>query len=173
MSLFHQAARPLNPLSWIALPALLCVLATILLGVPLRLWGLSLPEPVFALVPAFAWAVIRPSVLPALFLLLLGLFMDIFWGGPLGLWPLGLLAAYSLVLANRAGMIGQSGVVLWAWYAAAALTAETACLLLSMLDAHAAPNLVAVLWQYLATAALYPFAHILIQRYEDADVRFR
>jgi rod shape-determining protein MreD len=35
------------------------------------------------------------------------------------------------------------------------------------------PNLIAVGWQFLVTAALYPFAHILIERYEDADVRFR
>jgi rod shape-determining protein MreD len=31
----------------------------------------------------------------------------------------------------------------------------------------------AVAWQYLATILLYPFSHRLIERFEDADVRFR
>jgi rod shape-determining protein MreD len=35
------------------------------------------------------------------------------------------------------------------------------------------PNIFGVCWQFLATAALYPFAHRLIERFEDADVRFR
>jgi len=38
---------------------------------------------------------------------------------------------------------------------------------------RAAPGLVGVAWQFLATAILYPFAHRLIDRFEDADVRFR
>jgi rod shape-determining protein MreD len=37
----------------------------------------------------------------------------------------------------------------------------------------ARPSLLALGWQYLATLILYPFAHRLIERYEDADVRFR
>jgi rod shape-determining protein MreD len=35
------------------------------------------------------------------------------------------------------------------------------------------PNMIALGWQYLATLLLFPFAHRLIGRYEDADVRFR
>ena len=42
-----------------------------------------------------------------------------------------------------------------------------------MLDALVTPNLLATFWQLLVTVLLYPFAHRLIARYEDADVRFR
>ncbi len=42
-----------------------------------------------------------------------------------------------------------------------------------MLDALETPNLLGAFWQWLVTALLYPFAHNLIQRFEDADVRFR
>ncbi len=47
---------------------------------------LQLPEPVFPMAPAFAWAMIRPSVLAPLVLLVMGLFLDLLWGGPIGLW---------------------------------------------------------------------------------------
>ena len=45
--------------------------------------------------------------------------------------------------------------------------------LITQLDARATPNLLAMLWQFLATILLYPFAHRLIDRFDDADVRFR
>jgi rod shape-determining protein MreD len=42
-----------------------------------------------------------------------------------------------------------------------------------MLHAKAMPSLVSASWQYLATIVLFPFAHRLIDLFEDADVRFR
>jgi rod shape-determining protein MreD len=42
-----------------------------------------------------------------------------------------------------------------------------------MLDSLAMPSLLAVFWQFLVTALLFPFAHRLIERFDDADVRFR
>jgi rod shape-determining protein MreD len=42
-----------------------------------------------------------------------------------------------------------------------------------MLDSLAMPSLLAVFWQFLVTTLLFPFAHRLIDRFEDADVRFR
>jgi rod shape-determining protein MreD len=163
----------LSPLTWLGLPVVLCVAATVLLATPLRFFGLALPEPVFPLAAGFAWAVIRPSILPPFVLLLLGLFLDVFWGGPQGLWPLCLLTAYAVVLAARSLIIGQDFIITWVWYGAVVATAFAAGFALMTLDAGAPPNLLAVFWQYLATLALYPFAHWLIQRYEDADVRFR
>ena len=91
-------ARPLHPGRWLGVPALMCVLATIVFAAPIRIYGLQLPEPVFAMVPAFAWALIRPSILAPFALLTLGLFLDIFWGGPSGLWALSLLVAYATAL---------------------------------------------------------------------------
>jgi rod shape-determining protein MreD len=42
-----------------------------------------------------------------------------------------------------------------------------------MLDSLAMPSLIAVFWQFLATVLLFPFAQSLVDRFEDADVRFR
>jgi rod shape-determining protein MreD len=168
-----SAARQLTPWRWLGIPLLQCLGATILFGVPLRIWGLQLPEPVFPLAAAFAWAIIRPSVLAPFGILLMGLFLDLFWGGPMGLWALCLLIAYGIVLAGRNMMAGQSRAILWAWYALITATAMMAGYLFVMLDAKSTPNFLSMGWQFLATVLLYPFAHRLIEMFEDADVRFR
>lgn len=168
-----SAARPLDPWRWLGVPACLCMGGVILLAAPIQLFGLRLPEPVFPMVCAFGWAVIRPSILAPIGLLLLGLFLDLYWGGPLGLWAVSLLLAYAVTLAMRNMMTGQSRPMMWAWYAGITLAAMVTGYLITMLDVKAAPSIVGVVWQFLATAILYPFAHRLIDRFEDADVRFR
>ena len=125
-----STARPLNPLFWLGGPMLICVLATVLLATPLRVFGLALPEPVFPLAMAFAWAVIRL-------------------------------------------IMGQDFLFMWGWYGLVIAAAFGAGFVLMSMDAGAPPNVLAVVWQYLATLALFPFAHRLVERYEDADVRFR
>jgi len=168
-----SAARPLSPFGWLGAPMLLSALATVVFATPIRIFSLPLPEPVFPLALAFAWAVIRPSILPPFALLALGLFLDVCWDGPQGLWPLCLLAAYATVLAARRLITGQDFRIMWAWYGAVTAAAFAAGFVLMTMDAGAAPNLLAVAWQYLATLALFPLVHRLIERYEDADVRFR
>jgi rod shape-determining protein MreD len=168
-----SGGRALNPGRWLGVPMLMCVVATIVFAAPIRIWGLQLPEPVFAIVPAFAWAMIRPSILAPFAILLLGLFLDIFWGGPTGLWGLSLLVAYAMVLVLRNMMTGQSRAMMWVWFAAVSAVAMTAAFLFTMLDSLAMPSLLAVFWQFLVTALLFPFAHRLVDRFEDADVRFR
>jgi rod shape-determining protein MreD len=169
----RQSSQPLQPLFWLGLPMLACMLATLMFATPVRAFGLSLPEPLFPMVLAFSWAVIRPSVLGPVALLLIGLFQDLFWGGPIGLWGLSLLVAYATVLAARSIITGQSQPILWAWYAGVTAVALAAGFLFTMLDALAMPSLLAVFWQYVATVALFPFAYRLIDRFDDADVRFR
>jgi len=169
----YSAAQPLTPWRWLGVPMLQCLAVTLLLALPFRVLGLRLPEPVLPLMVTFAWAVIRPSILAPLAVLFLGLFLDILWGAPLGLWAVTLLTAYGVVLASRNMMAGQSQPMMWAWYATVCVVAVAAAYLFSMLDAHRMPNLISVFWQLLATIVLYPFAHRLIDRFEDADVRFR
>lgn len=158
---------------WIGAPAFGAVLATIVLGVPFRLFGLALPEPVFPVVLAFAWAVIRPSLLGPLALLLLGLFLDLYWGGPRGLWALSLLIAYGVVLLARSLLVGQAAGTLALWYLAAAALAFGAALFCTLVQSRVVPSLTAVGLQLAVTVVLFPVAYRLIRRFEDADVRFR
>ena len=170
--------RPLNPALWLGIPALACVVATVLFAVPARLFGLQLPEPVFPIATAFAWAVIRPSVLPPFVLLVLGLFLDLLWGGPLplGLWPICLLAAYAAPVLFVQRSLSQARVrrLLWASYAlVCALVVERRLGPGVAARRDRASIWSAVAWQYVATVLLFPVAFLLIQRYEGADVRFR
>ncbi|HZK99802.1 MAG TPA: hypothetical protein VFC47_07865 [Caulobacteraceae bacterium] len=173
MTITPETTRRLNPVLWLGVPAAICVVASVVLALPIRILGLPLPEPVVALVPAFAWAVIRPSVLPPFVLIILGLFLDLLWGDRPGFWPVCLLCAYAPVLAIRPILSGQEAWALWILYGAVAALALLVGVVLTALRTGAAPAFLGVFWQWLATAALFPFAHRLIARYEDADVRFR
>lgn len=168
-----RAARPLNPGVWLLAPAAAVMLVTFLLGVPLRVAGLALPEPVFAVGLAFAWASIRPSAFAPLLLLGLGLFLDLFWGAPLGLWALSLLLAYGAVVGARPLMAGQGYAGTWAWYVATVAVALGAAYLFTTLDARVRPQIWAVLSQALVTALLYPLVAKLTEQFEDVDPRFR
>ena len=152
---------------------MLCIVGTLSFALPLRVATLQLPEPVFGLVPAFAWAVIRPSVAPPLALLVLGLFQDLLWGTPLGLWALCLLGLHAVILLARASLSGQSFWVLWGWYGTGCALAFGIGAAFETMAAGTVPNMLGVAAQWLVSAALYPLANLLIDRYEDADVRFR
>ena len=106
-------------------------------------------------------------------LLGIGLFLDMVWGDPMGLWGLSLIAAYVTVLFSRNMMTGQSRLMMWGWFATACGVAMSLAYVVTAVDAGVAPNLASTAWQFLPTVLLYPFAHRLIERFEDADVRFR
>jgi rod shape-determining protein MreD len=158
---------------WIGAPSLICLGATLLFAAPIKVLGLQLPEPVFPMAPVFAWAVLRPSILAPFVLLGMGLFLDMVWGDLTGLWGLALISAYLTVLLSRSMMTGQSRVMMWVWFAVACGVAMAVAYAATAVDSGVAPNLVPTFWQFLPTVLLYPFAHRLIERFEDADVRFR
>jgi len=168
-----MSARPLVPWRWLGVPAVLSLVATVILATPIDILGLRLPEPVFPLALSFAWAVIRPSVLAPFLLLAIGLFLDMFWGGPAGLWAVVLLVPYAAVLIGRSVMNGQGRGMSQIWYTLTLVLAFGTAYLVVVMNGLTPPNLVAVFWQFLATGLLYPFVHLLIERFEDADVRFR
>lgn len=167
------AARGLAPWRWLGVPMLQVMAATFVFALPLRFWGLSLPEPVFALPVIFAWAIIRPAMLAPVAVMVLGLYLDLLWGSALGFWAVCLLLPYGAVLAGRAMLAGQSQLIMWLWYAAATALALGAGYLFTMLNTQNTVDPISVAWQFLATVVLYPFANRLIERFEDADVRFR
>ena len=166
-------SQPLQPWSWLLIPALVSLFATVIIAAPARFLGLGLPEPVFPMVLAFAWAVIRPSILGPFLLLLTGLFLDLFWHTALGLWGFTLVLVYGLALLVRNLMVGQSMQVLWGWYGFFTLLAFVIAYLFVVADAHAMPNLLNAATQAIVTVLLFPFVRRLIEQFEDADIRFR
>jgi rod shape-determining protein MreD len=162
-----------NPVNWLAKPALYCVVGSVLLSLPVKIYGLQPPEPVFAMAPAFAWAVIRPSILPPFALVALGLFQDILWGGSPGLWPVCLLTVYAAAFTARRVLAAEGFRVQWAWYAGVCAVGFGVGVLLYSVVGAEVPSLVGVALQFFVTAALFPMSWLVIERYEDADVRFR
>lgn len=160
-------------MEWLLYPALAVLAATLVLATPIELFGLSLPEPVLPMVLAFAWPLIRPSMAAPGVLLIVGLFLDLFWGGAVGLWPLCLIVVYGGVLAARNLLVGQEIRVLFGWYALATLGAFLLAYLMATVRAGNAPSILALIAQILPTLLAFPAAAWLIERFDDTDVRFR
>ncbi|WGM31627.1 hypothetical protein [Brevundimonas sp. NIBR11] len=165
--------RVVGPTQWVLYPALISIALTVLLATPVELFGLKLPEPVLPLILAFAWPLIRPSMVAPAVLFALGLFLDMFWGGTLGLWPLCLLSVYGVVLASRNLLAGQETQILFVWYGLCVLAAFVVAYLIVTLDAGRAPSLLSLIGQVVPTLLLFPVADWMIQRFDDGDVRFR
>ena len=168
-----SAARGLAPWRWLGVPMLQVMALTIVFAIPLRFWGFALPEPIFALPMVFAWAVIRPAMLGPVAVMILGFFQDFLWGSPTGFWAVCMLLPYGAVLAGRAMLAGQSQVMMFVWYAASTALTLGAGYMFTMLDTQNTPDPIRLFWQFLATVVLYPVAARMIDRFEDADVRFR
>ena len=167
------AVRVVGPMQWIVYPSLAAAAATDILGTPAELFGLKLPEPVLPMALAFAWPLIRPSMVGPVMLFALGLFLDLFWGGPLGLWPLCLLGVYAAVLMSRMLLAGQETRVRFVWYAVCTLVAFAVAYLIVALRAGNAPAILALIGQIVPTLLLFPVIEWMIERFDDGDVRFR
>jgi rod shape-determining protein MreD len=169
--MIRKRTQALQVQGWLILPVLVCLVSTVVLATPIRVFGIGLPQPVFPMVLAFVWAVIRPSILGPFALLAVGFFLDLFWGAPLGLWALALLLAYAGAVVSRSLVTGRGAFMLAMWYLSLTVVAFTAAYLTIMLRAHITPSLTDTILQFLATAALFPVARRMIDHFENADFR--
>jgi len=158
---------------WILGPAAVSLGATLIFALPIRVFGLALPEPVFPLVAAFVWAALRPSVVAPIALVALGLFLDLVWGGSLGLWPICLIAAHILALSVRRLLSGEGYVVLWIWYGAGCFVAFGVGLIALRAASGVWPSLTGAALQAAITTALFPLAWWLIERYPTDEGRLK
>ena len=165
--------RVVGPVEWIVYPSLAVLAITLVLATPVQLFGLKLPEPVLPMVLAFAWPLVRPSMIAPAVLFFVGLFVDLLWGGMLGVWPLALLAVYGVVLLSRNLLAGQETQILFVWYGCCTLLAFFMTYLIVSFDAANAPSMLALLGQMIPTLLLFPVANWMIQRFDDGDTRFR
>jgi rod shape-determining protein MreD len=169
----HAAVRVVGPLHWVVYPALICLALAIAFATPVRFLGFPPPEPVFPMMLAFAWPLIRPSMVGPVVLFFLGLFEDYLFNTPTGLWTLGLLGVYGVILVTRHLIIGQDHSVLFGWWLGAVGGAFTFDYLLVWAINQTAPSLIGFILQLAVTLCLFPFSNGLVQRFDDGDVRFR
>lgn len=167
------AVRIVGPMGWIIIPAVLALAGTILLAAPVKLFGLQLPEPLLPMVLAFAWPLIRPSMLAPAVLFALGFLVDGILGHRFGLAPLMLLTVYGTILAARSFLIGQETPVLFFWYALCTTAALIMGYVIEALAAGNAPSILSFLGFLIPTLLLFPLADRMIERFDDGDMRFR
>jgi len=166
--------RVVGPLDWVGYPALICILLSVAFATAVRFpGGAQLPEPIFPMLLAFAWPLIRPSMIGPAVLLFLGLFEDLLLGTPLGLWTLTFVGVYAGILWTRHLIVGQDFRILFGWWAGTVSCAYMAAYLVICLEDGAAPSLIGSALQLGVTLVLFPFANNLVQRFDDGDVRFR
>ena len=77
------------------------------------------------------------------------------------------------MLASRSFLAGQDTAVLFVWYAACCTLAFLLAWIVMAFIAGIPASLISLLLQLVPTLLLFPFAHRLIERFEDGDVRFR
>ena len=168
-----MAARIITPWDWILFPALVSLIATVLLAAPLQPFNLYLPEPVTPLLLAFAWPLIRPSYIAPVVLGLLGLFLDFFWGAPLGFWTLGLMLVYGVLVMVRTYVIGQEWIVVLGVFVLTELAFFTHGTIIATIDSGSVPRLWGVFEQAVVTGLGFPVVLYLMEKYLHADVRFQ
>ncbi len=157
---------------WILIPLGISLALTLVFGISVQPFNLYLPEPVWPLVLAFAWPVIRPSYFAPVLLALHGLALDIFWHAPMGFYTLCLLIIYALALVGRTYLVGCSMMVIFLCYLAAVTLFFGLGMVLIVMDTGIVPNLIAVGMQAAATLCLYPLVAMLLERFIHADSRF-
>ncbi|ESQ75600.1 membrane protein [Asticcacaulis sp. AC402] len=168
-----MASRIIGPWDWILAPALISLAATIVLATAFQPLGLYLPEPVTPLLLAFAWPLIRPSYIAPFVLGGLGIFLDFFWGAPLGFWTLNLMLVYAVLVFARTYIIGQDWLVVFGVFLLTELVFFGLCTVVMSIDTGSVPRLFGVFEQAFATTLFFPAVWYLMEKYLHADVRFQ
>ena len=153
---------------WPFVLSLLLVVASVL---PLQLPDFGRVSPNLAVLSTFYWAIYRPDLFPAPAAFLLGLWLDLLTGAPVGINALVLLMVHWVIVSQRRFFQGKSfGVVWWAF----ALTICGAMALFWVLSAAYHLTLIdpsPVVFQLLLTIACFPFLTWLLARTQHVVMR--
>ena len=153
---------------WPFVLSLLLVVASVL---PIQLSDFGRAAPNLAIMATFYWAIYRPDLFPAPAAFVLGLWLDLLTGAPVGINALVLLLVHWAITSQRRFFQGKSfGVVWWAF----ALTISGAMALFWVLSAVYHLTLIdpsPVVFQLLLTIAVFPFLTWLLARTQHVVMR--
>ncbi len=153
---------------WPFVLSLLLVVASVL---PIQLSDFGRVAPNLAIMATFYWAIYRPDLFPAPAAFVLGLWLDLLTGAPVGINALVLLLVHWAITSQRRFFQGKSfGVVWWAF----ALTISGAMALFWVLSAVYHLTLIdpsPVVFQLLLTIAVFPFLTWLLARTQHVVMR--
>ena len=116
----HQQIR-FSRFLWALTPGASVLLCIFLMLLPYGQVAGRFVTPALPLIPLYYWTVHRPELLPPVLIFLLGLLQDLATAGPVGVWPVVYLIAYSVTLSQRSAIEGLPMRFAWAAFAAIAL----------------------------------------------------
>lgn len=137
-------------------PAVLVLLAILLMAAPLRVPSAMAVTPLLSAIAIHHFSLYEPDRLPGWIALLLGLFMDLLSGGPLGVWAAVFVAMRYLVDNNSRYLAGHGFAIGWLGFVLTCGLALGAVWLLMSLLVVEVINPRPALLQLVVTAALYP-----------------
>lgn len=139
-----------------AAPTLLGLLGVIILSLPVRLFEGAVPTPVLPLVVVFFWSIYSPNYLPPFSVFFIGLLQDLLSGGPLGMWAGVYLLTQYIVMTQRPYFLGREQRVVWLGFALAAAGSGIILWLVMSLMSGVLLPVRGLIFQMLATVAIYP-----------------
>ena len=135
------------------------VLAT---AVPSRLPGFSEIAPSLPLIGIFYWTIYRPDLMPAWAALVIGAFIDVIAGTPLGINAFVFLLIRGIVSGQRRFFLANSFPMAWASFALIAAGAlGGSWLLFSLLQSQASDPQI-LLWQYVVMMGIFPLMNVIL-----------
>jgi len=137
------------------LPFLCGAVGVVVANVPISFLGGLVPSPLLAFMPVYFWCLVRPDLMPAPAALALGALEDLLSGGPMGIWALSFVVAYTLIDRERDGFAGLSGFAAIIGFAAAMLVAEVTAFLVVAATHATFPPLGPFVLQAVTTILLY------------------
>jgi len=106
--------RRLDAASRHAWPAFCTLFGLFIIGLPLGLPGQAELRPAYAMACVFFWSLYRPASMPAPFVALCGLLLDLLNLSPLGIWAVLLLLLQGCTLAARRRLAPSGFLLNWA-----------------------------------------------------------
>jgi len=149
------------------IPTLCALVGVVIPGVPVSMTGGLVPPPMFALMPVYFWALIRPDLMPPAIVFAVGITEDLLAGGPPGLWAASFVATYMFVDRQRDSLAGLAGWAAILGFGLAMLIASATAYLIAWTYFWRPPPLEPLALQLAGSVAFYvPTASILnwIQR---------
>ncbi len=152
-------------------PFLLALLLIMVSQLPMHLPELGRVSPMLALIAVYHWTVFRPELLPSPAVFVIGLFLDLLSGGPVGVNAVVLLLVYGVVLSQRRFLFGKSFAVVWIGFGVVGLSAALVTFIVVSLYHLTPVSPQGFLFQYLITLGLFPLVSWLLLKWQRLVLR--
>jgi len=152
-------------------PFLLALVLIMVSQLPMHIPELGRASPMLALIAVYHWTVFRPELLPSPAVFVIGLFLDLLSGGPVGINAVVLLLVYGVVLSQRRFLFGKSFAVVWIGFGVVGLSATLVTFIVVSLYHLMPVSPQGFLFQYLLTLGLFPLVSWMLLKWQRLVLR--